>query len=134
MFPQQVLYGQLSPGSETPFSKASVFSCDTRTELRVAYRIGKALQLCCMSSQGAVSLHACFHCILPPSEQRRTRNSSSRGSCLRRSILPSQFLSSLRDDLKLQIYTSENFLKLKKNESTYYIEHTLLIRKLEISS
>lgn len=112
-FPQQVLYGQLSPESETPFSKTSAFSCDTRTELRVARRTDKALPLCCLSSQGTVSVHACFQGALPLSEQRRTRKSSSKGSCQRRRTLPSQFLSSLRDDLKPQIYTNENVLKLK---------------------
>lgn len=106
------LRGQLSPESETPFSKASAFSCDTRTELRVACGTDKALPLCFLSSQGTVSLHACFQGALPLSEQRRTRKSSSKGSCPTWRTLPSQ--SSLRDDLKLQIYTNENVLKLKK--------------------
>lgn len=134
-FPQQVLYGQLSPESETPFSKASSFSRDTRTELRVTCRIDKALPLCCLSSQGTVSLHACFQSALPPSEQRRARKSSSEGSCPRRRILPSVSVLSERwfKTSNLHQWKYPQTYKIKQ-EFTYYSEHTLLIRTLEISS
>lgn len=92
--PQQGCYWQLSPESETPVSETLTSHVTPRIELRVERGLDKPLPRIVSLARAPSPFMPAFKGMgstLPPPAQRRTRNSSSKGSCPRHSILPSYF-------------------------------------------